>query len=247
MTRYNCAIVRGGTSKGIYLRSDELPADEAEKDFVISSLFGSPDPRQVNRLGGGDPLTDKVALLGSPSHADADVDYRSGEVRLGSHEVNYGIMCGNLASGVGFAAHALGLIDVTQVGNTVRVFNNNANTVIHVTCDDLNKAVTGGESIVDLPFFAKGGGLAGTVQPTRQKMDQLSIDGYLIENSAVDMGMMYVFVKAACFGLTGQEFTAELDGIAPFRASIEKLRSHVCSQLNERNETGSKMGQIKVA
>jgi len=247
MTKYNCAIVRGGTSKGIYLRSDELPADEAERDFVISSLFGSPDPRQVNGLGGGDPLTSKVALLGSPSHVEADVDYRSGEVRLGSHEVNYGIMCGNLASGVGIAAHALGLIDVTQMGNTVRVFNNNTNTVIHVTCDDLNKAVTGVESTVDLTFFARGGGLTGTVLPTREKKNHVSIDGYSIEYSAVDTGIIYVFAKAASFGLTGHESPAELDGIVPFRACVEKLRSHVCSQVNELNETGLQVGQIKVA
>ncbi len=90
------AIVRGGTSKGIYIMRNDLPSDEKERDKVILRLFGSPDLRQIDGLGGANILTSKVAIIGPPTHKDADVDYLFGQVAINLHGVDYSANCGNL-------------------------------------------------------------------------------------------------------------------------------------------------------
>ena len=87
--RIRAAIIRGGTSKGVYLFAGDLPSDPAVRDKVILNIFGSPDPRQIDGLGGADPLTSKVAIIGRSSRADADVDYTVGYVGIDKASVDY--------------------------------------------------------------------------------------------------------------------------------------------------------------
>ena len=98
--RIRAAIVRGGTSKGVFLFDADLPLDPAARDAVILKIFGSPDPRQVNGLGGADPLTSKVAIIGRSTRPDADVNYTVGYVGIGQPVVDYQGNCGNISLAV---------------------------------------------------------------------------------------------------------------------------------------------------
>jgi 4-oxalomesaconate tautomerase len=96
-----CTIMRGGTSKGLYFRASDLPADRATRDRVLLAVMGSPDPRQIDGLGGAHPLTSKVAVVGPPSHPDADVDYLFLQVSVTEALVSDAQNCGNLLAGIG--------------------------------------------------------------------------------------------------------------------------------------------------
>src|SRR5438309_864393 len=99
--RIRAVIIRGGTSKGVFLLASDLPGDPAIRDKVILAIFGSPDPRQINGLGGADPLTSKVAIIAPSARADADVDYTFGYVGIDKAVVDYQGNCGNISQGVG--------------------------------------------------------------------------------------------------------------------------------------------------
>ena len=110
MERIPCVIMRGGTSKAVFLLENDLPSDPQVRDRVILSIFGSPDSRQIDGLGGADPLTSKLAILARSSRADADVDYTFGQVDIHTPFVDYSSNCGNISSGVGPFAIAQGLV-----------------------------------------------------------------------------------------------------------------------------------------
>lgn len=243
-----CVLVRGGTSKGVYIREDDLPADIGERDKVISMLFGSPDARQINGLGGGDPLTSKVAILAPSTRKDCDVTYLSGEVRLGSSEINYGIMCGNLASGVGLAAHHLNLLDSSKHESIIRIFNTNTSSVIHADYVDFAGGISGKTTEVDLVFFSSSGSITSKTLPCDQPVGHIQIDGVNIEYSVVEAGAIYTFIRADSFALTGLESPEELNCNIQLRASVEEIRKHVCDEINQVNSNLSiHPGQVKVA
>ena len=110
MTRkLTCAVMRGGTSKGVYLLREQLPEDPAALKRALLALMGSPDPRQIDGLGGGDTLTSKVAMVAKSAVADADIDYYFAQVTPGKSEVDTAPTCGNILSGVGAFAMEFGL------------------------------------------------------------------------------------------------------------------------------------------
>jgi 2-methylaconitate cis-trans-isomerase PrpF len=106
--------MRGGTSKAVFLKGELLPEDQAERDPLILALFGSPDPRQVDGLGGADLLTSKLAILDPPSRPDADLDYTFAQVSITEPVVDYDINCGNISAAVGAYAVDEGLVEVTE-------------------------------------------------------------------------------------------------------------------------------------
>ena len=106
--RIRCMVMRAGTSKGVYLLENDLPQDPAEREQVILKIFGSPDPRQIDGLGGADPLTSKVAIIGPPSVEGADVDYTFGQVEIHEAKVHFNGNCGNISAGVGPFAILIG-------------------------------------------------------------------------------------------------------------------------------------------
>ena len=99
--RLRCVLMRGGTSRGLYVMRNELPDDPALRDRVILAMYGSPDVRQIDGIGGADPLTSKLAIIGPPTRDDADVDYNFGQVSITAPLVDYTGNCGNISSGVG--------------------------------------------------------------------------------------------------------------------------------------------------
>jgi 2-methylaconitate cis-trans-isomerase PrpF len=106
MSAIECTILRGGSSKGIYIERDALPPPGAERDRQILDLFGSPDVRQIDGLGGADKLTSKVAIMGKPTRADCDIDYLFGQVGTVIPRVDWTSNCGNLSAGAAlYAVH----------------------------------------------------------------------------------------------------------------------------------------------
>ena len=99
--RIPCTLMRGGTSKAVFLKPNHLPQDIAERDKMILEIFGSPDVRQINGLGGADPLTSKLAIIARSTHPDADVDYTFGQVSINQPYIDYSGNCGNISSAVG--------------------------------------------------------------------------------------------------------------------------------------------------
>ncbi|MEM9989896.1 MAG: PrpF domain-containing protein, partial [Pseudomonadota bacterium] len=128
-------LMRGGTSKGIYFRAKDLPADKTTRDRVLLSILGSPDIRQIDGMGGAHPLTSKVAILSPPTHPDADIDYLFLQVGVDKATVQDGQTCGNLLAGVGAWAIEHGFVEAHEEETTLRVHltNTGALTKIRVS------------------------------------------------------------------------------------------------------------------
>jgi hypothetical protein len=215
--RIRAAIIRGGTSKGVYLLANDLPSDPAVRDRVILAIFGSPDPRQINGLGGADPLTSKVAIIAPSTRAAADVDYTFGYVGIDKAVVDYDGNCGNISQGVGPFAVDEGLVPVNEPVTTVRIFNTNTKKVIEAAVPVKNgKACTEGDFFVNgvpgtgakilLSFVNSGGSKTGKLLPTGNVVDKMELtDGRSVRVSLVDAANPAAFVQAAEIGFTGKE------------------------------------------
>src|SRR3546814_14109204 len=108
--------MRGGTSKGAYFLTRDLPQDQAARDALLLSVMGSPDPRQIDGIGGADPLTSKVAIVEPSQRPGADVDYLFAQVFVDQARVDYGQNCGQTLTGLGYFATANGTVAATSPG-----------------------------------------------------------------------------------------------------------------------------------
>lgn len=234
--RVRAAVIRGGTSKGVYLLANELPKDPAVRDKVILSIFGSPDPRQINGLGGADPLTSKVAIIARSRRDDADVDYTFGYVGIEKAVVDYDGNCGNISQGVGPFAVDEGLVPVTEPITRVRIFNTNTKKIIEaeVPVKD-GKAITEGDFVINgvpgtgakivLNFVNSGGSKTGKLLPTGNTVDKMELaDGRSVRISLVDAANPAVFVRAADIGFTGKELPKDTTTNPRILALMEEIR-----------------------
>ena len=234
--RVRAAIIRGGTSKGVYLLANELPRDAAARDRAILNIFGSPDPRQVNGLGGADPLTSKVAIIAISRRDDADVEYTFGYVGIDKPVVDYEGNCGNISQGVGPFAVDEGLVPVTEPITRVRIFNTNTKKIIEaeVPVKD-GKAMTEGDFFIDgvpgtgakivLNFVNSGGSKTGKLLPTGNVVDKMRLDdGRAVRVSLVDAANPAVFVQAADIGFTGKELPRDTTTNPRILAVMEEIR-----------------------
>lgn len=227
LRRYPCVVMRGGTSRGLFFRASDLPADPRERDAVIFGAFGSPDPRQIDGLGGADVLTSKVAIIGPPSRPDADVDYTFGQVGIDERTIDYSLNCGNISAGVGVYAIQEGFVEAREPVTTVRVLNTNTGKVLrlHVPVANGAPAVHGDFAIAGVPGTGAEirldlsdtvGAMTGRLLPTGEPLDEVWVDalGKTIEVSIVDVANAAVFFRASDIGLTGNEepaaFTADV-------------------------------------
>ncbi|MEK7373464.1 MAG: PrpF domain-containing protein, partial [Thermodesulfobacteriota bacterium] len=145
-----CAIMRGGTSKGIFFHRNDLPKDEALRDRVILRVFGAPDLREIDGLGGADPLTSKVCVIGPSTRSDCDVDYLFGQVSLSEPMIDWKSNCGNLSSAVGPYAIDEGLVDAVAPVTKVRIHQVNTGKVIVAEVPVRgNRAETEGNHAID--------------------------------------------------------------------------------------------------
>jgi len=244
------AIIRGGTSKGVFILNNELPKDPETRDKVIVSIYGGSDERQIDGLGGADSLTSKLAIVSVSSRTDADIDYTFGQVGIGTGKVDYNSNCGNIISGVGPFAIDEGLVSVTEPNTTVRIFNTNTNSIIEAnvpvafgksrsTGDYTIDGVSGTGAKIELNFINAAGAKTGELFPTKKQKEKIVIENKEIDVSIVDVAAPVVFVKASSIGLTGTELPAELP--EDHRTLLEKIRSAAAEKIgfvtNAQNAT----------
>ena len=232
-------LMRGGTSKAVFVRGSDLPPPGADRDALILGLFGSPDPRQIDGLGGADLLTSKLAIIDAPSRADADLDYTFGQVSINDPVVDYDINCGNISAAVG----AFGVDEgfVPAAGGTARVRIHNTNTgkilVAEVPTVGGRAAIAGDVAIDGVPgtgaaialdYSATAGGSTGSLLPTGNPTDQLDVDGRAVAVTILDIANLCVFFDARAVGLVGTEGPAEfterhLEAISHIKAATAAL------------------------
>lgn len=235
--RLRAVIMRGGTSKAVFIMRNELPSDSSIKDTVILGIFGSPDIRQIDGLGGADILTSKLAIIGPPTREDADVDYTFGQVGIADVRVDYHGNCGNISSAVGPFAIDEGIVDVKEPVTTVRIHQTNTKKMIvaEVPVVDGEAAVSGDFAIdgcpgtgarIMLDFSDSAGSSTGKLLPTGNVRDSLDIKGVgKIDATLIDAANPTVFVRASDLGLTGTETPSELEANKPIQEKLEKIRA----------------------
>jgi 4-oxalomesaconate tautomerase len=228
-----CMVMRGGTSKGLYFLADDLPADTGARDALLLSVMGSPDPRQIDGMGGAHPLTSKVAVVGPPSVEGADVDYLFLQVVVDQAVVTDKQNCGNILAGVGPFAVERGLLPVDDAAERAEVRIHLVNTGGIATAtfpvadrrpvyagDSAIAGVPGTAAPVRLDFADTAGSSCGALLPTGNRVDQL--DG--VDVTLVDNGMPVVVMRAADLDITGYESPADLEANVELRRRIEAIR-----------------------
>jgi 4-oxalomesaconate tautomerase len=230
-TRIPCLMIRGGTSKGAYFLADDLPSDQAARDHVLLAAMGSPDPRQIDGIGGADSLTSKVAIIRQSARPGIDVDYLFAQVVVDEPRVDYGQNCGNILAGVGPFAIERGLVNVQGETTPVRIYMENTGQTATALVHTLDGQVRyDGETRIDgvpgtaaplvVQFDDIAGSSCGALLPTGNVTDRF--DG--IEVTCIDNGMPVVVLRAEDFGLSGQESRAELNGNEDLKARLESIR-----------------------
>lgn len=231
-----CAIMRGGTSKGIYIKEEHLPPPGQARDKTLLAIFGSPDVRQIDGLGGADPLTSKAAIIGPPSIQGADVDYTFGQISIDRALVDYSGNCGNISSAVGPFAIDEGFVTATEPITTVRIHNVNTGKILNAEVPVSNgKAEVLGNCAIDgvpgtgaeimLDFSSTAGAITGKLLPTDNVVDTLETSKGKIEVSIVDVSNVVVFVRATDIGLSGTETPDQLGANPEMLLYLEEIRA----------------------
>ena len=231
--------MRGGTSKGGYFLKDDLPADTAARDAFLLAMMGSPDPVQIDGMGGADPLTSKVAVVSKSVREGIDVDYLFLQVFVDQAIVTDAQNCGNILAGVGPFAIERGLVAATGDETRVAIFMENTGQVAVATVQTPGGVVTyKGDAAIDgvpgthapIPteFRDTAGSSCGALLPSGNAVDV--VNGVPV--TLIDNGMPCVVMKAADVGITGYEDRDWLDANTQLKARIEAIRLAVGERMN---------------
>jgi 4-oxalomesaconate tautomerase len=230
-TAISCAAMRGGTSKGLVFLEDNLPADTATRDAVLLAAMGSPDPREIDGMGGSHPLTSKVAVVRLSPRDNADVEYLFLQVWPDRPEVSDSQNCGNMLAAVGPFAIEQGLVAAGDPVTPVRIWMRNTQTLatafvqtpggsVRYDGDARIDGVPGSHAPIPIEFADVAGSSCGALLPTGNLTDVIDS----AEVTCIDNGMPVVCLAAADFGLTGQETPAELEGNGELTKRVEAIR-----------------------
>lgn len=223
--------MRGGTSKGGYFLAADLPASPEARDAVLLAMFGSPDPRQIDGMGGADPLTSKVALVKPSERVGVDVDYLFLQVFVDQPIVTDAQNCGNILAGVGPFAIERGLVAASEAETPVTIYMENTGQIAVARVQTPNGQVSyagsahidgvpGTAAPVQIAFRDTAGSSCGSLLPTGNVCDV--IKG--VEVTLIDNGMPCVILRASDMGCTGTETPAELEANEKLRAALETIR-----------------------
>ena len=226
-----CIFMRGGTSRGPYFRLQDLPADPAARDRILLAVMGSPDVRQIDGLGGADPLTSKVAMVGPSSQPGCDVDYLFAQVAIDKAIVDTSPSCGNMLAGVGPFAIETGMVAANDGETRMMIYNVNTRSRIEAIIRTPEGMVEyEGEAAIDgvpgtaapivLNFMDVVGSKTGALLATGKALEE--IDG--IEVTCIDVAMPMVVMRARDVGLTGYETRAEIDARPDLFRRLEPIR-----------------------
>jgi 4-oxalomesaconate tautomerase len=234
-----CMWMRGGTSKGGYFVKDDLPADIAVRDAFLLGVMGSPDPRQIDGMGGADPLTSKVAVVSKSSRDGIDVDYLFLQVFVDQAIVSDAQNCGNILAAIGPFAIERGLVTPTGDETSVTIYMENTGQVAVAMVQTPGGKVTyDGDAKIDgvprshapipLEFRDTAGSSCGALLPTGNAVDV--VGGVAV--TLIDNGMPCVVMKAKDVGITGYEDRESLDANTELKATIEAIRLAVGERMN---------------
>jgi 4-oxalomesaconate tautomerase len=223
--------MRGGTSKGAFFLAEDLPTDIAERDAFLLRVMGSPDPRQIDGMGGADPLTSKVAVVSRSTRDGVDVDYLFLQVFVDQAIVTDAQNCGNMLAGVGPFAIERGLVDAKNGETPVSIFMVNTGQaavalvatpggVVTYAGEARIDGVPGTAAAVPLEFRDTAGSSCGALLPTGNESDV--IDG--VPCTLIDNGMPCVVMRADAVGATGYEDRETLDAADALKTKIEAIR-----------------------
>jgi 4-oxalomesaconate tautomerase len=243
--------MRGGTSKGLYFLADDLPADPAARDDLLLRVMGSPDPRQIDGVGGAHPLTSKVAVVAPSKRPGVDVDYLFLQVMVDQPIVTDKQNCGNILAGIGPFAVERGLVPAGGAKTSVRIRMVNTDGIVTATFptpggrprydgDTAIDGVPGTAAAVVLDFEDSGAG--ASVFPTGNITDVFGG----IPVTCVDNGMPVVVVAAASFGKTGQESIAELEGDEELNKRVQELRLEAGQAMGLGDVSGTTVPKISL-
>lgn len=252
-----CSVMRGGTSKGLYFLASDLPADVSARDRFLLAAMGSPDVREIDGMGGGHPLTSKVAVVSKSARDGIDIDYLFLQVWPDRAEVSDAQNCGNILAGVAPFAIEKGLVsakgDLTPVSiymvNTdskATAFVETPNGVVNYDGTARIDGVPGTHAPININFEEVAGSSCGALLPTGNVVDV--VNG--VEVTCIDNGMPVVCLNAADFGITGYETPAELEANQGLRDKVEAIRLAVGERMNlgdVTNKTVPKMSLLSKA
>lgn len=238
-TAIPCTVMRGGTSKGLYFRLEDLPADAATRNAVLLAAMGSPDIRQIDGMGGAHPLTSKIAVVGPPTRPDADVDYLFLQAVVDEPRIDAGQNCGNLLAGVGPFAIEEGMFPARDGVTEVRINMLNTKSLasaaiqtpggrVRYDGDARIDGVPGAAAPIPIDFLDVAGSSCGALLPTGKARDL--IDG--VEVTCIDNGMPVVVMRAADFGKTGYESPEDLEADTKLKSRVEAIRLQVGPMMN---------------
>lgn len=241
-------IIRGGTSKGVYILENLMPKKREKWDPLLIRLMGSPDQKQIDGLGGSQSVTSKVAIIGKSDRPDADINYTFAQVSVDKPIVSYKGNCGNISSGVGPFAIEKGLIKANDGVTSVRIFNTNTQKIIvedvqtpkgivKYTGDFSIAGVPGTSSPIKLKFINPSGTIGKGLLPTGNVIDILDVPNFgKINASIIDSANPLVFVKAKDIGLSGKELPSELNKNQKMLELLEIIRGLAAVKLGLIND-----------
>jgi 4-oxalomesaconate tautomerase len=244
--------MRGGTSRGPFFLESDLPSDAALRDRVLLAAMGSPDSRQIDGLGGADPLTSKIGIVGRSKRPGVDLDFLFGQVLIDEARVDYTPNCGNMLAAVVPFALSSGMVHATADTTTLRVLTLNTDMQCDITVqtpigpnDERFVADTGDARIDGAPgtsapitinFLDTAGSVCSSLLPTGQVKDRVRVlptdtlqgfEPFDIDVTCIDNGMPLVLFKASDMGRTGYESVDAMNADAELKTRIEALRLQV--------------------
>ena len=253
MAQYKIPAVymRGGTSKGVFFRTDSLTTDPVLRDKILLRVIGSPDPyeKQIDGMGGATSSTSKLVLVGPSSRPDCDVDYLFGAASIDKPVIDWSGNCGNLTSAVGPFAIEQGLVRVPQDGVAiVHIWqaNINAKIIAHVPMrngevleegDFELDGVTFPAAEIRIEFLNPGGSedgeeTSGGMFPTGNPIDSLDVPGYgAFQVTMINAGNPAIFINAEDLGLRGNEMQSDVNDNAGLLKKCEAIRAHAAVRM----------------
>jgi 2-methylaconitate cis-trans-isomerase PrpF len=258
-----CSLYRGGTSRGALILENDLPYPREIRDRILLRIFGSPDSRQIDGLGGATSLTSKALLVGPAEKPDLDVRMTFAQVGVKAPVVDWGGNCGNMTAAVAPFAIEAGLVEPREPTTLVRIFSVNTGLEVHAHVPVRDGQVqTEGDFVIagvprpgariDLDWLRPGGAATGRVLPTGQRIDRVELsDGRQLDISVVDAANPVAFCEAGALGLIGTELPPEIESKPDVCRALEEIRSIAAEKIgivpDRETATTTSPGLPKVA
>lgn len=250
-TAIRCMLMRGGTSKGAYFLASDLPSDPAQRDALLLAVMGSPDPRQIDGVGGAHPLTSKVAIVSRSPDDGAEIDFLFAQVLVDKPRVDMNQNCGNILAGIGPFAIERGLVKATDPVTRVKVRTVNTGTIAELLVETPGgrvnydgaariDGVPGTSAPIPIDFLDAAGSVCGSLLPTGNAVDHVAgVDVTLIDN-----GMPVIVLTAESVGRTGYEPHAELNKDVELKARLEEIRLAASPLMNIEDAANKNVPKI---